>query len=440
MRRTLDARNVRTFGAAMLSSALMCSGLMCSGAALATEGYFQNGYGARQKALAGAGVADGKDATAASLNPAGIVRAENELDVSASIFNPNREFTGSGGPGFTPDGRIESDKKFFLVPNVARNWKIQDNAMFDALTLTMYGNGGMNTSYGEARGGSGSPCAGMPAGIYCGGPAGVDLQQILLSAAVAKKFGNVSVGVAPILAVQIFEAKGLGAFAGASSDPSNLTNRGKDVAVGFGMRAGVEVALAPNVRFGLAGNTPIWSQSFDKYRGLFAEGGGFDIPASVQTGIAVDLNPAVTVMLDYKHIWYSGVASIANPSTDLLLGHQLGAANGPGFGWKDVDVIKMGIEWRTSQKLTLRAGYAYNTQPVQSADVMLNLLAPGVTQHHLTGGMSYKMTSKVDLELAGMYAPRTHVKGTELGNPAHQIDASMSQFEVTMGVKYRFGQ
>ncbi|WP_457817321.1 hypothetical protein, partial [Staphylococcus aureus] len=38
----------------------------------ATDGYFQDGLGARNKALAGAGVADSRDATAAALNPAGI--------------------------------------------------------------------------------------------------------------------------------------------------------------------------------------------------------------------------------------------------------------------------------------------------------------------------------------------------------------------------------
>jgi long-chain fatty acid transport protein len=43
------------------------------GAAQATEGYFQYGYGARQGGLAGAGVADSRDAMALSLNPAGLV-------------------------------------------------------------------------------------------------------------------------------------------------------------------------------------------------------------------------------------------------------------------------------------------------------------------------------------------------------------------------------
>jgi long-chain fatty acid transport protein len=412
----------------------------------ATEGYFQEGYGARQKALAGAGVADGRDATAASLNPAGIVHADNELDVAATIFSPRREMVGSGPPGFTPTGEVESDLNWFLIPNIARNWRLEGNPWFDAVAVAMYGNGGMNTTYPAIA--RPLPECGGGTGIFCGGKAGVDLQQMFVSVAGAKRFGSVSVGVAPIFALQMFKATGLGAFAagGASSDPGNLTNRDRDISIGGGVRAGIEWAILPHVRLGLAGTTPIWMQKFDKYSGLFAEQGGFDIPASMQAGIAVDVMPAVTVMADYRRIWYSSVASVGNPSTNLLLGPSglLGLDDGAGFGWKDVDVFKVGAEWRASPKLTLRAGYAYNTQPIDSRDVMINILAPGVVQHHITGGLQYRLSRNVDLELAGMYALDAQVTGSELpigppADPNHQIEISMHQYEVTLGIKYRFG-
>ena len=422
--------------------ALVLGAALLSTAASATEGYFQNGIGARHKGLAGAGVADGRDATSVSLNPAGIVRAGNELDFSASLFAPFRKFEGSGGPGFTPLGTVESERELFVVPNIARNWKITGSPWMDAFTLSMSGNGGMNTTYKAITGGAACPIPGF--GVFCGGDAGVDLTQILISAGIAKRFGNFSVGVAPTLAVQFFEARGLAAFAGPPSpgsvSPTNLTNNGHDIAVGGGVRAGVEWSVAPGFRVGVAGATPIWSQSFDDYRGLFAEGGGFDIPANVQAGIAVDLSPNLTVMLDYRRIWFSSIDSVGNPSTNLLFGNQLGAANGPGFGWDDVDTIKVGVEWRASDKATLRAGYAYNTQPVKSRDVMFNILAPAVSQHHITGGLTYRMSDNWDMEFAGMYSPRGSVSGLEFPfvNPNHTIDLSMYQFEATIGFKYRF--
>ena len=71
--------------------------------AFATESYFQYGFGARQKALAGAGVADGRDATTASLNPGGLVNAPVELQNSGTVFSPLRGCTGSGAVGFMPN-------------------------------------------------------------------------------------------------------------------------------------------------------------------------------------------------------------------------------------------------------------------------------------------------------------------------------------------------
>ena len=70
--------------------------MLASGIAHVTDGYFQDGYGARQKALAGSGVADGRDATTISLNPAGLVNVPNEATASISINKADRAFTGSG--------------------------------------------------------------------------------------------------------------------------------------------------------------------------------------------------------------------------------------------------------------------------------------------------------------------------------------------------------
>jgi long-chain fatty acid transport protein len=412
--------------------ALAVTAAIASSGAQATDGYFLDGIGARSKALGGAGVADGTDATSAALNPAGIVHAGNEADLAASVFLPFRQFTGGGQPGFTPNGTIESDRNAFLLPNLAINWKTLGNPYYDAVTLSLSGNGGMNTTYPAS------------ANVFSDGKAGVDLQQMLLSVALAKKFGNVSVGIAPILALQIFSDRGLAAFTGASSDGAALTNRGNDHEFGGGLRAGIEWAVLPSFRVGVAGSTPIWTNPFGRYKGLFADQGDFDIPANVQAGIAVDVSPAVTLLVDYRHIWFSETNAVGDPSTLLLSGAKLGSTNGPGFGWNDVDAVKAGVEWKYSPKLTLRAGYSYNTQPINSRDVELNILAPAVVQHHITGGFGYRWSDRLDLELAAVYAPREHVSGTELpfpfGNPNHTIDLSMEQFEVTAGFKYRFGE
>lgn len=418
----------------------------------ATEGYSAIGFGARYKALAGAGVADSRDATAASLNPAGLVHVGDEIVMSVSAFSPRRSFS-TDGPGALLDGPldIDSDKNWFFIPNLAWSTRAYANPLFDVLAFTVVGNGGMNTSYPAFTNNSGF-CAGPPPqGAFCFGKTGINLLQMVMSVAMAKQIApGISVGIAPMMALQSFDAHGTDLF-GNFSTTGNVSGNRNDWSVGGGVRAGIELSPMHNVRIGIAGTSPIWMQDFEKYDGFFAQSGGFDIPASLHVGLAVDLNPALTVMFDWRHIWYSSIDSVGNASTNISgcifatdPTQCLGGSNGPGFGWKDMDAFKFGVEYRANEKLTLRGGYAYNTQPIRSRDVSLNILAPAVTQHHITAGLAYDLGGGYTLELAGMYAPNVSVTGSELFNdlvgPGGQnVTLEMHQYEVTVGVKYQFG-
>lgn len=431
--------------------------LSFSAPAVATEGYSAIGFGARSKALAGAGVADSRDATAAALNPAGLVHVGNEIVFSMSAFSPQRSFsTDVPGAVIGIAGEVESDRPWFFIPNMAINTKAFANPLFDSLAFSMVGNGGMNTTYADFANPS---CAGFGggSGLFCGGAAGINLLQMVMSVAMAKQIApGISVGVAPMFAVQGFEARGIGLFRGFGAPGTSIAaDSTNDWGYGFGVRGGIELSPMQNVRIGVAGTSPIYMTDVGNYSGLFAEQGGFDIPPSIHVGLAVDVNPALTFMFDWRHIWFSSIDSVGNPSTNIIgcLGGDptrcLGGSNGPGFGWKDVDAFKFGVEYRANEKMTLRAGYAYNTQPVQGRDVTFNILAPAVTQHHITGGLAYDLGGGYTLELAGMYAPEVSVTGTELfndifavpfGAPQQNVTVEMHQYEVTVGVKYKFGE
>jgi long-chain fatty acid transport protein len=423
------------------------------GTVSATEGYFQHGFGARHKALGGAGVADSRDATAAALNPAGLVHVGDEIDAAASIFSPRRGFVGSGSPGLTPLGEVESSGNYFLIPNLAWSYRPKESLPFDVLAVSLYANGGLNVHYGNiSRIDSGCGLGGST-GVFCRGPVTDNLQQAFVSVAVAKQFGNFSLGIAPILAHQLIKFSGLQLFAdipGLSIDTMSVTDRRIDTSWGYGVRGGVEWSVSPGIRLGVAGNSRIWMGRFDNYRGLLAEQGDFDIPASVQAGIAAELMPSLTVMADFKYIWYSTIKSLSNPSINILacpaIGGAnpsgcLGADNGPGFGWKDVAVVKFGAEWRATQQLTFRAGYAWNEQPIPARDVMINILAPAVVQHHFTAGGKYLLNRNLSIEIAGFFVPRSTVRGTELpviGNPSHRTELQGKGTELTLGISYRF--
>jgi len=406
-----------------------------AGSAYATNGYFSHGYGMKAKGMGGAATATSNDAFFGANNPAAAAFAGNRLDLGADLFSPRREASRTGLGPF--DGSADSDSKYFLIPEFGYNHMYSPDL---ALGVTVYGNGGMNTNYpgGQIAAGSCGPTAGN---LLCGsGKLGVDLMQLIVAPTAAYKIApNHSIGISPLIGYQRFKATGLHAFTQGpiSSDPANLTNRGYDDSFGYGVRIGYMGKITPTVSIGAAFASKMKFDEFSKYKGLFAEQGGFDIPENYNLGVAWQATPVFLVALDYQRINYSGVNSINNPSTNMA---QLGADNGPGFGWQDVDVWKLGVEYKYSQQLTLRAGYNHGDNPIEARDVTFNILAPGVVKDHATLGFTYTLASGNELTMSYMHAFKNDVTGTSIlpafmsGTPSGTEKIEM--YQNSLGIQY----
>ncbi|HJW25619.1 MAG TPA: outer membrane protein transport protein [Rhodocyclaceae bacterium] len=376
-------------------------------AAEATNGYFAHGYGLKNKGMAGASTTNTHDAFGGANNPATMVWAGNRLDVGLDWFSPQRKAERSGSaPGGAFDFSVESDSTNFLIPEVGYNHMISPTL---SAGVTVYGNGGMNTDY---KGGQ-INCGAGPANALCGGgELGVDLMQLVVAPTLAWKFHERhSIGVSPLIGFQRFKAKGLSGFAPQSSSPNDVTNRGYDTANGWGVRVGYLGRLTDRISFGAAYSSKIDMSKFDKYKGLFAEQGDFDIPENWNVGLGFDLTPQLSVALDYQRINYSDVKSVGNPSTNQS---PLGSNGGPGFGWRDINVYKLGVQWKQSEKLTLRAGYNHGDNPIRSRDVTFNIVAPGLIDDNVTAGATWTLDSGSEVTVAYMHAFKKSVTGTSI--------------------------
>jgi long-chain fatty acid transport protein len=227
------------------------------------------------------------------------------------------------------------------------------------------------------------------------------------------------VGATVLLAYQQFKAQGLQSFDNApgfppfTGAPGSVTNRGNDSATGAGMRLGYMGKLNDALTLGASYSSEIHMGNFDKYKGLFAGGGSFDVPGNYAVGLAYTPSANWTLAMDYGRILYHGVTSVGNQSLPVA---PLGSANGPGFGWKDISVFKLGVAWAMSPQLTLRAGYNKGDNPITPANVTFNILAPGVMTQHYTAGFTYGLDKDSEFTGALMVAPRVSVSGASLFN------------------------
>jgi long-chain fatty acid transport protein len=368
-----------------------------SGSANAAGGYFALGYGPTARQMAGATTALAKDAFAGSSNPAKWFAAGNRVDIGAEFFMPYRRVERTGS-GTVYDFATTSAKDIFIIPEAAFSRRLGDRL---AWGVTVYGNGGLNT---EFRGNNGVPgsnlatgaCGSKPANYLLGcDKVGLDIVQLVFAPGMAYEFApGQSIGLAPLIAVQRFEAYGLQAFAPFSKNPSHLSNRGWDWDVGAGVRVGWLGELTPWLSLGAAYATRVYMEGFEDYAGLLAEG-ALDIPANLSLGIAWRPGAATTLTFDYQRIDFGDVPATGNGVLNTLLdpvGAPLGSAHGSGFNWENQDNFRTGVAYAWSAALTVRAGYAYGARPPRDTgrnSITLNMLAPSA-EHQISAGFSWQ--------------------------------------------------
>jgi long-chain fatty acid transport protein len=428
--------------------------IAASGSAFATDGYFAHGYGMKAKGMGGAATAMASDAMGGANNPASMVWAGDRLDIGLDLFAPKRSISRTGST-VGLNGTAESGSNLHYVPEFGFNKMLGWDMSFG---VTVYGNGGMNTDFGGGQIGAGV-CSGLgfgtagPANLLCGnGQMGIDMMQLMVAPTFSMKVNKQhSFGLSLLLAHQQFKAQGIQSFAGFSATPANLSNLGRDKSNGVGFRLGWMGQLSDQVTMGAAYSMKMKMSKLDLYKGLFAEEGGFDIPENWNIGIAFKPNDQWKLAADYQRINYGNVKSIANssvmPADPAGLGAgipgSLGCPTCRGFGWSDVDVIKLGAEYQYSKDLTLRFGYNHTQNPISSRDVTFNMLAPGVVKDHYTFGFTYNVSKDSELTMAYMHAAKNSVSGPSLfnyftGNAAgtDKIEMSQDSLGIAYGLKF----
>lgn len=402
----------------------------------ATNGYFLPGFGVKSQGAGGVGIAMQADSLSQVSNPANLSKLGMRVDLGLSLFNPERFSETGAGTGLPASGVAglglfnesnDSTNTLFLMPDMAFSMPLTERL---SAGIAIVGNGGMNTTYTNGNiFGFGNPLPGSTSEF--GGArdtVGVDIVQILIPVSVAYKVTSQnSLGASLNLAVQRFKAQGIGRFAqfGISSDPDRLTNNGFDYSFGGGVKLGwLGSYFDDRLSVGAAWSSKTYMTKFDKYRGLFAEQGDFDIPENYGIGLAIKPIQRFTVAFDVSRIKYSGVASIANPGPGTLGGsgvaedtilndianvngsshpQALGMDRGMGFGWKDMTVYKLGLIYDVNDRLTLRAGYNYGKTPIRNDQLVFSALAPATVEKHYSVGFTYQMKGDLDWEISGTY-------------------------------------
>lgn len=208
---------------------------------------------------------------------------------------------------------------------------------------------------------------------------------------------------------------------------------GADKAFAVGAVAGVTVTPTKNFRIGVNYRSAM-KYSFDNGKADFTfsdsipaavrtglpadQAGSLEIttPHVISAGLAWDISDKLTLELDFAQYFWTSYSELrlkfgpppaggamapssgcATPATPLPTGRSDVCQKKE---WMDVPQFRLGVDWKATPNLSLRAGYVFDITPVPSTTLDPSL--PDSTRHDFSLGLGYKFSKNFSLDFSYM--------------------------------------
>lgn len=394
---------------ACLAAALPAAGL---------NGHFLHGAGATSSALGGAGTGLPTDVlNALNNNPALLCAVEGtEAELGVELIYGAPEVDSSAGPF---SGSTEDDTGLQPIPAFGLGRHTPGKKV--AFGMGAIGLAGFTTDYPQDP--TNPVLAPQPFGFgrvsseysYLKVPFTIAYQatpKLALGASLVFGYAQLSANAAP--------------FAAPDCGPNGCFYpvADKKGAYGQGLQVGLFYQATPEWSVGAAYSSEVSFEDFE-YNSAHANPAlpnfgtvrsfdfNVDSPAIASVGLGWRPDPDWSIGLDVRWIGYDGVDGLGtfgfNPDGSIQ-----------GFGWDDITVYALGVEYRPSPKLALRAGYNKSESPIVSARALASLPAPAVFEQLVSVGAGIDLGGGLALDLGYYHDFEGEVSGPLFG-PAGPI-------------------
>ena len=201
---------------------------------------------------------------------------------------------------------------------------------------------------------------------------------------------------------------------------------------GGGFQIGGLFAATPIWNLGFSYKSPIWQERW-AYNAANPDlsarriGVQAQLPAIYSWGVAYKGLPKTLIDVDLRYFDY------ANTS---LFGQSVSSG---GLGWRSVFAVATGVQYELTDKITLRGGYLYNTNPIPSTATLFNVQAPGITTNTLSLGASMKMTDDITFSAAWVHGFRNSISGPVGQIPGASATLDTQTDSIIAGLNIKFG-
>ncbi len=439
-------------------------------ATFAQAGHLMAGVGSINTSMGGAATGQPIDISGAmQWNPASISSFDSKiinLDVGLFFALPELSSTLPAGMMFTgsPEvtGITEDDKGASPMPALAMVWgKADSKHTFGA---SVFGVSGFGVDFAEETNlpmdGGGNPnpnwnpnesnVISYPQNM--GGFGHISSNYMLLQIGVTyayKVSDQFSVGVQPT-----FNYAALELAPNPTSSPSMTLGypvADNASATGFGAQFGLFYDSGIGFKAGVSYKTTQYLSDLE-FKNTYLDGSeapdtnfNMDFPAILSFGLGYS-NDAIDFAVDYRMVDYENTDGFAEKG-------WTNTASVAGFGWKNINIISAGLQYKGIPQLPLRVGYTYSSNPIDEELAFFSVSAPAIIKNAFQFGLGYEINDNFTLNAVYHHGESGDKTEGEMLNPMMitgenpygavpetKVGYEMTTDLVMLGISYTFSK
>ena len=437
--------------------------LLFSTAVFSQAGHIMQGVGAVNMSMGGAATGQPLDISGAlQWNPAAISTFDSNIlkfDIGAFFSSPELSSSlpagmlGAGAPGVS--GTTEDDRGVSPMPALAFVWGNADSK--HTFGASAFGISGFGVTFPEE---ANNPLSGSFNPTVNSNPINYP-QQAMGFGRVESDYMLLQVGFT--WAYEISDQFSFGVeptfnYAALELMPNPLANPNeagypssdKASALGFGAQFGVFYDSGSGFKAGASYKTTQKFGEFDFENTYLNNSTGtnsfqMDYPAILSFGLGYSTDD-IDLALDYRMVNYENTdgfeASGWTPTASVA-----------GFGWENINIISAGLQYKGIDKLPLRVGYTYSSNPITEELAFFSVPATAVIKNAFQFGFSYEASDNLSLDAVYHYgtsggsteglilSPLAVTPSNPLGAlPGTSVSYDMTTSMIMVGFSYTFNK
>ncbi len=405
------------------------------------QGIVAPGAGPINRAMAGASTAAAVDFGSSYWNPATLSFLErDEVLLGSELILPSIHFS-SALPAGAINGTLPPTSRFGtsrsdsgVLSNIAvgGSFKINPESPL-TMGLGIFGLAGGGVNFP----GGGAPALGprQPPNWFGLGPVYANVALLSIKPMASYRINDrLSLAAAPVVTTgtvqfnSAFFAPGPVDRFGIATFPAATNSR---PFWGGGFELGLYYEVNESWNVGFSYKSPIWQERWSynsatpdlAARRISTQA---DMPAIYSWGVAYKGIERLLVDVDLRYIDYRNAA---------LWGDSLASG---GLNWNSVFAVAVGGQYELSDRLTLRAGYLFNQNPINEVQTLFNIQAPGFIQHTLSLGASVRLNENILFSAGWVHGFRGDIEGpiAQIPGSSARMDAQTDSILAGLTIQY----